>query len=59
MFSPVHVVAIDKAQSRLDAAKLFGADITIDPSRQDAVEIVKELTGGLGGGRRDGGGGHP
>jgi alcohol dehydrogenase len=48
LFSPAHVVAIDKAQSRLDAAKLFGADITIDPSRQDPVEIVKELTGGLG-----------
>ncbi|HEX5510733.1 MAG TPA: zinc-dependent alcohol dehydrogenase family protein [Actinomycetales bacterium] len=48
LFSPAHVVAIDKAQSRLDAAKQFGADVTIDPTRQDPVEIVKELTGGLG-----------
>jgi alcohol dehydrogenase len=41
-------VAIDKADARLDAAKLFGADIVINNSREDALAVVRELTDGLG-----------
>src|SRR6478735_11821095 len=37
LFSPAHVVAIDLADARLEAAKQFGADITVNPSREDAV----------------------
>lgn len=48
LFSPAHVVAIDLADSRLEAAKRFGADVTINPSREDAVAIVRGLTDGLG-----------
>jgi len=48
LYSPAHVIAIDLADSRLDAAKQFGADITINNSREDALAIVHELTGGLG-----------
>lgn len=48
LFSPSHVVAIDMADSRLEAAKTFGADIVINNSREDALAIVRELTGGLG-----------
>jgi alcohol dehydrogenase len=48
LYSPAHVVAIDLADSRLDAAKQFGADITINNGREDALTIVRELTGGLG-----------
>ncbi|MEY2404375.1 MAG: alcohol dehydrogenase [Acidimicrobiaceae bacterium] len=48
LFSPSHIVAIDLADSRLDAAKQFGADIVINNSREDAEAIVAELTGGLG-----------
>jgi alcohol dehydrogenase len=48
LFSPAHVVAIDLADSRLEAAKRFGADVTVNASKEDAVAIVKELTGGLG-----------
>jgi len=48
LFSPSHVVAIDLADSRLEAAKQFGADIVINNSREDALAIVRELTGGLG-----------
>jgi len=48
LFSPAHVVAIDLADSRLEAAKRFGADVTINASKEDAVAMVKELTGGLG-----------
>ena len=48
LFSPSHIVAIDLADSRLDAAKAFGATVTINNGREDAVAMVKELTGGLG-----------
>ena len=48
LYSPAHVVAIDLADSRLEAAKQFGADITINNGREDALAIVRELTGGLG-----------
>jgi len=48
LFSPAHVVAIDLADARLEAAKQFGADITVNPSREDAVAIVRGLTQGLG-----------
>ncbi len=48
LFSPAHVIAIDLADSRLEAAKQFGADITINNSREDALTIVRDLTDGLG-----------
>ena len=48
LFSPAHVVAIDLADSRLEAAKRFGADVTINAGTQDAVAVVREMTGGLG-----------
>ena len=48
LFSPSHIVAIDLADNRLDAAKQFGADILVNNSREDAEAIVAELTGGLG-----------
>jgi len=47
LFSPAHIVAIDKAESRLQAAKQFGADITVTPD-QDPLEAIRSLTGGLG-----------
>jgi alcohol dehydrogenase len=48
LYSPGHVVAIDLADSRLDAAKQFGADVVINNDREDAVAAVRDLTGGLG-----------
>jgi alcohol dehydrogenase len=48
LFSPAHVVAIDLADSRLEAAKHVGADITINNGREDAVAVVRDLTGALG-----------
>lgn len=48
LFSPSHIIAIDLADARLEAAKQFGADVVINNSREDAEAIVKELTGGLG-----------
>lgn len=48
LFSPSHVIAIDLADSRLEAAKQFGADIQVNNGREDAQRVVRELTGGLG-----------
>ncbi len=48
LFSPSHVVAIDLADSRLEAAKQFGADVTVNNSNQDPLEVVRGLTEGLG-----------
>jgi alcohol dehydrogenase len=48
LYSPSHIVAIDLADSRLEAAKQFGADLTINNGREDAIAIIKEMTGGLG-----------
>jgi alcohol dehydrogenase len=48
LFSPSHIVAIDLADSRLEAAKAFGADVTVNNSREDPLAVVRSLTGGLG-----------
>ena len=48
LFSPSHIIAIDLADSRLEAAKQFGADVTVNNSREDPGPIIKGLTDGLG-----------
>ena len=48
LYTPGNIVAIDLADSRLEAARRFGADITINNGREDAVERIMELSGGLG-----------
>jgi alcohol dehydrogenase len=48
LLSPGHVVAVDVAAGRLDLAKQFGADITVDNSVDDPVARIMDLTGGLG-----------
>ena len=48
LFSPCHLVAIDMADSRLDLAKQLGADIGINPTREDTKAAIGELTDGLG-----------
>ena len=48
LFSPSHIVAIDLADARLEAAKDFGADVTVNSTRENPLEVVKSLTGGLG-----------
>jgi alcohol dehydrogenase len=48
LYSPSHIVAIDLADSRLEAAKQFGADIIVNNGVADPIAVVKELTDGLG-----------
>ncbi|MET9226185.1 zinc-dependent alcohol dehydrogenase family protein [Lentzea sp. NPDC003310] len=47
LYSPSHIVAVDLAAARLDAAKQFGADVTA-ATAEEAERVVGELTGGLG-----------
>jgi alcohol dehydrogenase len=48
LFSPSLVIAIDLAATRLDAAKVFGADIIVNNGEHDPIDAVRDLTGGLG-----------
>src|SRR3954454_12587811 len=48
LHTPGTIVAIDIADARLEKAVEFGADVTINNSREDAIAKVMELTDGLG-----------
>ena len=48
LYGPGRIVAIDLADSRLERAREFGADETINNSSENAVERVMEVTDGLG-----------
>jgi alcohol dehydrogenase len=48
LYTPGKVVAIDLADSRLESARRFGADVTINNGNEDALARVLELTDGLG-----------
>jgi alcohol dehydrogenase len=46
LFSPSQIIAVDQADSRLQAAKQFGADQAVQP--EEALDVVRAATGGLG-----------
>jgi len=46
--NPGLLVAMDLIDSRLELARQFGADITINPNREDAVQRIRDLTEGYG-----------
>ena len=48
LFTPGHIVAIDIDDARLECAREFGADVTINNSSDTALAEVMELTEGLG-----------
>jgi alcohol dehydrogenase len=48
LFSPSHIVAIDIAGRRLEAAKQFGADVTVNNGITDPLHAIQSLTEGLG-----------
>jgi alcohol dehydrogenase len=41
-------VAVDLSDARLEAAKQFGADVTVNNSREDPLGVIKDLIGRLG-----------
>lgn len=47
LYAPAHIVVIDKAEARLDAAKAFGADTAVTPAAEPA-DLLRALTDGLG-----------
>ncbi len=46
--TPKKLIVIDMVPERLELAKRFGADVVIDPKKEDAIAIVRALTGGYG-----------
>jgi alcohol dehydrogenase len=48
LYTPGRIVAIDLADSRLESARRFGADTTINNGAEDPIAQVMELTDGLG-----------
>ncbi|MEC3957920.1 zinc-dependent alcohol dehydrogenase family protein [Nocardia sp. CDC153] len=48
LYSPGHIVAVDLADARLQAAAKLGADVTINAGRDNPLDIVHRLTAGLG-----------
>ncbi|MFJ9365830.1 zinc-dependent alcohol dehydrogenase family protein [Nocardia sp. NPDC101769] len=48
LYSPGHIVAIDLADSRLDAAAKMGADVIVNSRRDNPSDVIARLTGGLG-----------
>jgi alcohol dehydrogenase len=46
LYSPLHIIAVYKAESRREAAKQLGADITATP--EEVAEILNAVTGGMG-----------
>jgi alcohol dehydrogenase len=48
LYTPGRIVAIDLAESRLESARQFGADVTINNGREDALAKIMDITDGLG-----------
>jgi alcohol dehydrogenase len=48
LHTPGRIISIDLADSRLEKAHEFGADVSINNGNEDAVAKVMSLTGGLG-----------
>jgi L-iditol 2-dehydrogenase len=46
--TPRKLIVIDMVQQRRDLALRYGADVVIDPAREDAAAIVRGLTDGYG-----------
>ena len=45
---PVEVCSARRQAGRLEIAKRFGADLVMNPLKEDVVKIIKEMTGGYG-----------
>jgi alcohol dehydrogenase len=48
LYTPATIVVLDVADARLELAKEFGADVTINNGTEDAVARIMELTEGRG-----------
>jgi alcohol dehydrogenase len=41
LFSPGRIVAVDLSDARLEAARRFGADVTVNDARDDPMTVIK------------------
>ncbi len=48
MHNPAKLVVLDLKDDRLATAKEFGADVVINPSKEDAVKAIMDMTDGYG-----------
>ena len=48
MKNPYKLIVIDLVDERLEKAKEFGADIVLNPNKEDVVQVIKDLTEGYG-----------
>jgi threonine dehydrogenase-like Zn-dependent dehydrogenase len=48
MKNPARIIAIDLSDSRLEIAKECGADIVLNPLKENVVDAIKDVTGGYG-----------
>ena len=47
-FGAGKIIAVDLVDSKLEVAKEYGADLVINPTREDVLEIIKKETDGWG-----------
>jgi S-(hydroxymethyl)glutathione dehydrogenase/alcohol dehydrogenase len=45
---PVKLIAVDINPNSLEMAKTFGADVLLNPKKEDVIKNIRELTGGKG-----------
>lgn len=48
MKNPARLIVLDMIEKRLEKAKEFGADLVMDPGRENVVEKILEMTDGYG-----------
>lgn len=46
--TPKKLIVIDLMDEKLNLAKRYGADLTINPKRENARKVVKDITEGYG-----------
>ena len=46
--NPAKLIVLDLNDKRLERARQFGADLTMNPSREDVIGKIRELSGGYG-----------
>ncbi len=45
---PKLIIAVEVKENRIRMAKEFGADVVLNPAKDDVVQCIRDLTGGLG-----------
>ncbi len=48
MRSPARLIALDCSDTRLDVARACGADMVMNPLKEDVVSAIRNITGGYG-----------